>query len=55
MAEDEQPPESYYGDDDALMSWFESVKQKRNDRYKSKETLEEVPQVQNEAARELLK
>jgi hypothetical protein len=56
LPEEDQPPEQYWGDDDALKEWFEAVKQRRKDRANgdSSEPLEEVPQVSNEWARELL-
>jgi len=53
LREEDQPPVEYYGDDEALKEWFAAVKEKyaHND---EDEPLEKVPQVQNEATKELL-
>lgn len=56
LPEEDQPPEQLWGNDDGLKQWFDEVKQRHKDRYGSRDDdLEDVPQMQNEYAREVLR
>jgi len=54
-----QPPEDAWGDDERIDEWFSMLKAEREAKAGrhggSGEALEEVPQTQNEYARELLR
>ena len=56
LPEDEQPPPEMWGLDNRLKEWWAAVEQRRNDKYgKPAEAMEDVPQMQNEYATELMK
>jgi hypothetical protein len=53
LTEKDQPPEEYYGDDEMIKEWFDSVKARYSEGSGS-EPMETVPQTQNELTKELL-
>lgn len=58
LPDEDSPPEEFYGNDEALKEWFDSVKARRKEQFsrgRGDEPMEEVPQMTNEALREMFR